>query len=116
MTTSEAIIIGALKALGHPVSGDVPAERPQRFVTVERTGGKQTPYVDHGTFAVQAWADTRAKAGELAQTVAANITMRLAKDNPNIAQASVESMYNFPDPDSATPRYQITMTAIIKLS
>ena len=52
----EATLIGYLRnELGVHVSASVPRDRPQRFVTVERTGGALDQFRDLPMFAVQAW-------------------------------------------------------------
>lgn len=56
MTTSDVAVIKALGGvLGVPVFGEVPGDRPKRFVTVERVAGKCGRIIDKPTFAIQAW-------------------------------------------------------------
>ncbi|EJZ84926.1 hypothetical protein HMPREF9241_01702 [Schaalia turicensis ACS-279-V-Col4] len=116
MTPEEILIKALADGLRLRVSGDVPATRPDAFVTVERTGGAQTRFLDHGTYAVQVWAKSRANAGKLAQTVASYITNQLPTENAHIGRSTVESLYHFPDPDSPLERYQLTVSAVITLS
>ena len=116
MTPEEILITALTDGLRLRVSGDVPATRPDVFVTVERTGGAQTRFLDRGTYAVQVWAKKRASAGKLAQTVASYITTQLPVENGRIGGSTVESLYHFPDPDSSMERYQLTVTAVITLS
>ena len=45
---------------------EVPADRPKRLVTIERVGGNENEYSSHPTIAVQAWAESRWQAAQLA--------------------------------------------------
>ena len=53
---------------GCPVSLDVPAQRPERFITVERVGGAETRFIDTVLLAIQCWAGSRVKEGTLMGT------------------------------------------------
>lgn len=115
--TSEALLIHALNNTieGLPAYGDVPANRPDEFITVERTGGAKGKILDAGTYAVQVWATTRSRAASLADKTAAYLNTE-APQRPEIAAVNVASAYNFPDPDSRTPRYQLTVNATTALA
>ncbi|MGE8691837.1 hypothetical protein [Bifidobacterium bifidum] len=91
---------------GIPASTDVPAARPERFVTVERVGGAETPFLDKPLMAVQCWAATRMQASNLAQTV--KHALERAWLLPQVAAVRIESTVNHPLGES-TPRYQITV-------
>ena len=45
---------------------EVPADRPQRLVTIERVGGSELEYSSHPILAIQVWAETRWQAAQLA--------------------------------------------------
>lgn len=95
------------------VYADVPAERPERFVTVELTGGAIGRYKATRILAVCVYAPTRYEASRLANDV---LTPRL-QDMPwgvsEVADVSVESMYSNPMPGPPPqPRYQINITII----
>lgn len=105
---AEGLIIAHLNGLaGRPAEAfqDVPADRPQRFITVERTGGgrewrvRQLP-----TFAIQCWAESRWEASELARETADSL--ELLAEHPSVGRVSISSTYNFPSSDGE-PRYQI---------
>lgn len=84
---------------------EVPADRPQRFVTIERVGGRELEYSSHPTIAVQAWAESRWQAAQLATS---QVLPRLLDP---IAAVSVESVIDLPDPGPPPqPRYQITIS------
>lgn len=111
---STALLRGMLEAYLYPVKAfvQVPASRPEKFVTVERTGGKIDAFSDSPTFAVQAWAPTKAEAAALAAQAAIAIDS-WPKTAPEVADATVESMYDFADPDSRSQRFQLTVHAIL---
>lgn len=118
MTGSEALLITALNAVlpeGVTAFGDVPATRPTAFVTVERTGGERTLFLDRGTYALQCWAQSRAQAATLADEVSSAL-LSLPASSGRVGATAVASVYNFPDPDSGTARYQITATAVVTTS
>ena len=90
----------------------IPLEKPYAFVTVERTGGARDRHVDNATFAVQAWHSTGVKAAaDLAFQIAALLEelpyARTCRDY--ISDVTVDSIYDFPDPDGRYPRYQLTV-------
>lgn len=109
---STALMREALSSYLYPVRAfaQVPTLRPDKFVTVERTGGKIDAFSDSPTFAVQAWAPTKAEAAALAEQVALAIDSWPAIA-PEVADATVESMYDFADPDSQSQRFQLTVHA-----
>lgn len=98
-------IISALgDALGVPVVALVPPERPGLFVTVERTGGASTRFIDAGQYAVQAWAASMLEA-ETLMTRVREAVWQLCR-LPWVAFVQVGSCYNFPDPDGRQQRFQ----------
>ena len=116
MTSSTAALIAYLKRKfpGVPVSNRVPQDRPKKFITVERTGGRRTHLWDSPMFAVQAWAPTEVEASALADDVAGAV---LAWQLDSIvAYSAVSAVYAFPDPDSRVPRFQLTVSAMLALA
>lgn len=88
---------------------EVPADRPKRFVTIERVGGSENEYSSHPTIAVQVWAETRWQAAQLATGTLLPRLLDLDLLDP-IAAVGVESVADFPDPGPPPqPRYQITI-------
>ena len=114
---SEALLIQALNEspllAGVGVYGSIPGTRPERFVTVERTGGQVGGLVDYPAFAVQCWGESRAEAAALASR--ATQALQSLVSYPQVASISVDALYNFPDPDSRQARYQLTVSAAIML-
>ncbi len=111
----EALLVGALNAVdGLPeVFVEVPSTRPAQFITVERVGGGHEDVRDLPMVAVQCWAGSRYNASELAATVAKALR-QLAYTHPNVGRVNIESIINFPDPDSKQARYQVTATLVTK--
>ena len=104
---AEAVAIELLRSGGFEAYADVPAERPLRFVTVERVGGGRSGRVlDSARMAVQCWAESRFEASQLANDVCDCIEGMVA--DGRVANTSVDSVYNFPDTENRQPRYQVT--------
>lgn len=115
MDNSEALLIGWLNGddqIIPPAFGEIPADRPSSFVTVERTGGQRTQVMDYPTFAVQCWAGSRAEAADFAELVRDRLVRGFAL-HPRVASCDVASLYNFPDLESGQARYQLTVTAVV---
>lgn len=100
------------KETSYKVYAQVPSTRDDSFVTIERTGGTIDAFADSPTFAVQAWAPTKADVAVIAGTLARVIDDWPLSD-PAVADARVESLYDFADPDSRSQRFQLTVHAVI---
>lgn len=114
MTTIESELVAFLKdALPDVyVAADVPADRPDYFITLERTGGGLDNVVrDTPTVAIQAWAPTRAEAMALAEDV--RDAMDAFKYAPYICRCSLNGMYNYPT-SHAEPRYQLVYDIVMR--
>ncbi|MGO1319929.1 MAG: hypothetical protein ACTII7_07785 [Galactobacter sp.] len=90
---------------------EVPEDRPNRFITVERTGGNEDIIRGFPTLAVQTWSEHRHDAGNLAHQAA--LAVRSMVRHPLVAKATVAGLYSFPDPASAQPRYQLTVELVV---
>lgn len=109
----ETKIIDYLKKKGFQAYANVPSSRPASFVTVERTGGSHDSVViDRPTVAIQAWADKRLSASELAYSVRDALSEMVSETN--ICKVSINSIYNFPDPVSGVSRYQMIIDFIVQ--
>lgn len=106
----EGLLVAAYNAAddldGFPASTNVPANRPDRFITVERVGGVTELHRDLPLVAVQIWAESRWVASETASVVA-GITRAIALTHPQVARVEISSTYNNPDPESEHARYQV---------
>ena len=100
------------KETSYKLYAQVPSTRDDSFVTIERTGGTIDAFADSPTFAVQAWAPTKADAAGIASTLARVIDDWPLSD-PAVADARVDSLYDFADPDSRSQRFQLTVHAVI---
>lgn len=105
----EASLVAWLgEQLDCPVSQLVPANRPTRFVTLQRTGGAMTTGIDNPVIAVDAWAETPYAASELAIQVR-DLILYQAVEIPEVRHVDVGSGPFFsPDADSRQPAYRIT--------
>ena len=107
-------VIAWLTGLGYDAHATVPKDRPDRFVTVERTGGDVADMVDHPEIAIQTWARSAADAE---QDACAIRMVALAGNLPG----GVHSMrvnsgpYKFYDEESMQPRYQTVYDAACQI-
>ena len=101
-------------ALGVPCYCEVPEGRPQRFTSVERTGGATYLYKDEPNLAVQLWAESDADAYALAMAARAAL-LDLWQLSPQVCRVVVGGTYRFPDPDSRAARYQIDVYLVTRL-
>lgn len=104
MTAEEFVVQYLNSELPVPVSGDIPAPRPQRFVTVEQTGSRFADFLYHPTIAVQSWAESRVEAARLNALV--KNAMTKITNNDGVSSCTLSNDYNHPDLDSRTARYQ----------
>lgn len=109
MNAEDAIVAHLAASLPVAVFREVPRDRPDSFVTVERTGGALNELVrDSALLAVQAWAATPKAARELAYQCRDALTCAVERDS--VFSVSVTSLYNDADTDSGSPRYQLVCT------
>ena len=101
------------KGLGVPSSCTVPAKRPERFTTVERTGGGYSRGKDEPNLAVQVWAETETEAYTLS-LMAREVLVNMRETCPSVCSCSVGGIYAFPDPDSGASRYQLDFYAVTR--
>ncbi len=102
------------KELNIPCYVEVPKDRPEQFITIERTGGSSNLGVDRPIIAVQTWAESASSVYDL--TIETNkALLNLAETIPSVCKADVTSFYNFPDPDSKMKRYQLNLELVTRL-
>lgn len=103
-----------LDDMGYSAYVRVPENRPERFVTVERTGGGVENLVDYPTIAIQTWAQTQAEAEEDASAI--RMVALMGQLPEGVHSMRVDSgPYKFYDEDSRTPRYQIVFDVACQL-
>lgn len=96
-------------ALTCPVSSDVPAERPDAFVTVERAGGPRSKTDDSPLLTVQAWHRDRLALETLADSVC-DALLDMPDEIDGVFSVDVSKSY-FPEQIAGTfPRYVLTCT------
>lgn len=102
----EEAVIAALRASGLKAYADVPADRPERFCTVELTGTSSAARgaIRTCAVAVQSWAPTRYEASELSIEAEPAV---LAMDEPWLMAVEPDNSYYFASSDGL-PRYQAT--------
>lgn len=118
MEEGEAMAFSIVQALiewlpgeiGAPAHDAAPDPRPRKFATIERVGGESGVGIDRPVLAVQLWAPTAAEAEELALECRDALNLRAASI-PRVHGAHASSPVSFPDPDSRSARYQITVRA-----
>lgn len=88
---------------------------PAELVTVERTGGGVSSFVDHPLVAVQAWAETEERAAEMAS----ELRLALTTSQPPTGIHSVRANagpYAFYDEETRLPRYQLVLDVSCQLT
>lgn len=98
------IIAYLLEELDLPVSGAVPSNPPDTFVTVEKTGGRRTNRIDAATVAIQSWAPSIEQAAVLNDRVKAAMEKIVQLDS--ISSCDLDADYNYTDNTRKRPRYQ----------
>ena len=94
---------------------DVPATRPDEFVTVEITGGQTDTrgLREVGSYAVQCWSTSTYRADAMSEEVMDALNTYLTDQSDDIAKADCDSGYNWPTPEGV-PRYQLNLEVIRK--
>ena len=104
----EPKLIGFLtEKLVVPVRANVPAERPEKLVTVGLEGGSvDDVVVERALMTVQSWAPTQSQAKDLARDVDDVMRTELALE-PWVLKVTRESFFPWPTAEGET-RYQAT--------
>lgn len=97
-------------ALSVPVSGGVPTDPPDKFVTVEKTGGSRTNWIESSTLAIQSWAPSIAEAAALNDAVIAAMSAIVTLDS--VSSVELDATYNFTDTTRNRPRYQAVFEVV----
>lgn len=87
-----------------PVYLEIPANPPQKFVFVQKTGSTKQNHIESSMFAFQSYDTTLFKASSLNEIVKSAIEDMINLDN--IGNVTRNSDYPFPDADRKTYRYQ----------
>ena len=87
-----------------PVYTEIPKNRPEKFVTFEKTGGSRENMIDTATIALQCWAKSIYEAAELCVAVKGIMDASVALEE--ISKAEYVSDYNYTDTSTKHYRYQ----------
>lgn len=87
-----------------PVYIDVPAEPPESYVTIERTGGGEREHIRSAMIAVQCYGPSRAEAAMLHEDVL--VSMKALNELVGISACGVNAEYDFTDTETKKYRYQ----------
>ncbi len=100
--------LNGIEDLGCKAYGEVPDDRPDIFISVERTGGGQgnSLIIDTPTVAIQCWNTSKDKASDMAYQVR-DLLKRLVYDS-RITRVTPNALYNYPD-TSGQARYQLVV-------
>lgn len=112
---AEAFLVGIYNA--HPMLdleafSVVPANRPPRFITVERVGGTRDTHRDFPLLSILVWGTSRNSAADDAELVA-TLTADLALTHPRVASVMIQPVFNNPDPSSKQARSQVTASMVV---
>lgn len=102
------------RKLDVPTSTRVPAHEPKEFVTITRTGGSSTIGWDTANLVVQVWSTTDASAYKLALAIRL-LLLECWQELDKVIKVEVQSIYDFPDPDSKKYRYQLDVYITTRL-
>ena len=108
-------MVGWVAGMGYRACTYPPADPPEVFVTIERTGGGIESYVDHATIALQVWAGTPTAA----ESVANDIRLAMLTSDPPGGIHSVRvttGPYPFYDESTRMPRYQMVLDIACQLT
>lgn len=101
----EEILLNYLAgALSVPAYMETPAQPPETYVLLEKTGSGRTDYICQATVAVQSYAPTLYEAAVLNEQV--KEAMGWAAALPDIVAVQLNSDYNFTDTAQKRYRYQ----------
>lgn len=93
-----------------PVYIDVPAEPPDKYVVIERTGGGNEEHIRNAMVAVQSYGKTRLDAATLHEDVLAKLPA--IADGDKVSSCTVNSEYDFTDTSTKRYRYQAVFDII----
>lgn len=104
MDAERVCALAIQRATGVPCRLDVPAKRPDEFVTVQLSATSADRFKRTVRLTAQSWAKTRMRAMEIAQAVEA--ACQSVEDEPNVFSCLPDGTYRWDDPETGTPRYQ----------
>lgn len=113
----EDAFVAYLKGLAPEVRvvTSVPANRPVKFIQLERVGGPVDPLRDSPLMIFRCWDESRAKAAKFAtDTLRQVMQVREFGGLPVYNKRVVGGPVFMPDPDTNIPRYQFTFQCDVR--
>lgn len=119
---SEVVVFGDLEAAARvwlnprlspvKVATEVPSTRPDELVKVSLTGGfEPNPVTEWSQLTFECWAKDSVRASEICRLVKAHLKAMAGETVVGVFVRRVRTVGNpvsFPDPETASPRYQYT--------
>ena len=99
-----------LANLSVPVYVDVPAEPPEKYVVIERTGGGETEHIRSAMVAVQSYGASRYDAASLHESIL--VLLKNLKELDNISASDLNAEYDYTDTTTNRYRYQAVFDII----
>lgn len=96
--------------LNVPVYMEQPADPPDDFVVLEKTGSSTENYIETATLAIQSYGGTMYKAAVLNETLKQYMDAAVAL--PNVSSVKLNSDYNYTDVEEHRYRYQAVFDVI----
>lgn len=93
-----------------PVYVDVPAEPPETYVVIERTGGGMEEHIRNAMIAIQSYGASRYTAAELHERVIAVMQDLITLDE--VSSCDLNSEYDFTDTTTKRYRYQAVFNIV----
>ena len=84
---------------------EVPADAPSKFYILQKTGSDRVNRINRATFALQSYAPSKYEAAEMNEEVKEFMLDGLI-DEPDIANVTLNSDYDYTDTQSKRYRYQ----------
>lgn len=107
------IVVGVLKdALPVPVSTEIPAQRPDRLVTVDLAGGSSDPFLNTPRYQLMCWGRSDMDAHGLA-LACADALWAAAEEHPLLSACQLVSMARDEWTATGQARYLVTVDLTI---
>ena len=101
----EVTVYNYLKnALSVPVYTELPKEKPQRFVVLDKIGSSKENHLSSSTIAFQSYAESKYQAALLNEQVKEAVENMIVLDE--VSKVELNSDYNFTDTTTKEYRYQ----------
>lgn len=121
LANAEATVIGylnSLPALVPEAAGAVPNPRPASFIRVSRVGGSERNMIqEQPLLLIECWGADQTEAWLTARQCWEALQGRdeLVFNGIELQERRLSSPVNYPDPSTASPRYQFTLQTTINL-